>query len=894
MKADADITVADARQAYLSWNQFQQENLLESLSVLLEKDIYKYIPLISLFFQINNKLLPGYVGPDTPAGIYAYKPGKAVIYEAKLLHSKFRYQQEGVIKNFALESIYFQQQLIDGKCFCWVFHRSIINKKNLDLLKQKTKKISQWFLSRGLAVEFICLSSDEFKNNKFAILKQENKSIFMDCFYSEAVLLAGKYPLWWLVPPTKENEYGEVVTHIKQARFVDNEEYIDLGSIANFKLVNIVQYSVAQVQKIKQSPEVSLVKLLLIDHKASVFPVVDGVSCRLKMHLYSGDFQVEPASIVAEIMHEVFLRYADRKHILSANRLFLHLKNNPGKLNLKIIDSFLGDNSFNAVPSVDAGGIDKIISYLNFFKAVAYEVRQIFSNIVIEYKAQKSEIDPSVLSTANNMQAFLSDNADRVPLYNNKDNVDIILGRIQIKHETIDQTEELWSLVLEISEGNQRVIEGFSSMLGLLAWCWLNRVVNHSTQVSIDCPLQQVKQIEARYVLEVLMQQINPGLISDIPAEAFKNPVRPLQSLIFLNSVNEIKNRLSLIDTTDSRISYCEQLIINSWGDVCTRTYFGNEGVLNCLCQWMNTVPLDGMAKPQSLLVFGYGAGESTYQAQRVSQIYDECLSFFYHLKQVDGRFVVRIGDGFYIIYADNNILKVNDIGNKKTFHEFLELPLPVFQSTGLERLAFTDYPLQEIYQNNKSNVLQVFFQVINRNCHTWVVDEKGTLWTDVMNVYERESYITHWLYFFNNIRNRLKKINYQAAELPTLEINQISFNQLGGIELYSAAAENINVDKTFIDLQISIESLEGGDQLSLMCDGKRFDYQEFKQSVLPECIQYLSARITGEGRRPVYVTDIDVPLRLFNVIDRNDIQISHILKFKRNFEHRVNKMLDG
>ena len=891
MKGEPEIQVADAKQLFSRWNQSRIEKLTE----ILEGDIFRFIKLIPLFLQIENKLLPGYVGPDAPLGVYGYNPDKNIINDAKLLNSKFRYQQEGVVKNYSVESVLFQQEVIENKRYCWIFHRADLNAKNLTLLKDKINKISAWFISRGFKIEFICLSVEGFENKAPVAMGRTNCALSLEYFYSESILLAGKYPVWWLVPPSREKEYNVFVEHIKQARFVDNEEYIDLGSTANFVRSDVVSYAVELVQKIKQAPEICLVKILVADQKNNTYPQVDGFSDRLKKCLYEGNVSVEPEYILAQIMRDSFKYY--KNHILSADRLFSHLKNTPGKLNTRIVDAFLDETYKAAVPVVSSvTGIDSIIAYLNFYKAVAYEVRQVFSNIVTIYHSQKDErkTDQALMDVTCNMQVFLSDNADRVPLYNNKNMADIILSRIQLKHKIINDVEDSWSLVLEVSEGNERTIEGFSSLLGLLAWCWLNRVVNNSTQVSIDCPAQLVKQVEAYYVLEVLIQQLDPDLLANIPAQAFKSPVRPLQSLLFLNSAIENINESASTRHDTDRVTHCEQLIINSWGDVYTNKYSGNSGVLQCLCEWLHSAPLNGLAKPQPILIFGYGAGDSTHMSQLVTQAYDEMLVFFYQAKNEGGRFILRMSSDYYVVSADNHLLMSYKIGNKKAFIEFLELPLTKFQSTALERLTFTEYPLSEIYQNNKKRVLQVFFQVINRRCHSWVIDEKGTLWTDVVDIYEHESYITHWLYFFKNIRNRLKKINYQDSEPPSLEINQISFNQLGGIEFYSLGAEAISGNKNFLDLQVSIASHENADQLSLVCDGKSFNYNELNQAVLIECVQYLSARMTGEGRQPVYVTDIDVPLRLYNVTDRDEIQISHILKFKRNFEHRINKLLDG
>ncbi len=898
MQVKNKLQVADAKQAYFRWNASQYEKLPE----LINHDACHYIQLIPFFLQLNNRLLPGYISADTPVGVYAYIPEKNILDEVKLLNKKFRYQQEGVIKHYAIDAIFFQQQTIDGSNNCWIFYRSSLNKKQVKSLREKTHKISQWFEARGININLICLSDDDFRNQNTEYLSQLNKSLFLDYFYSEAIFLAGKYPLWWLVPPAKEKEYTAFVEHIIQARFVDNEEFLDLGNITGFSRNDLLCYVVDLVQKIKQSPEICLVKLLLADHKNSLWPNSDGVSYRLKKMIYEGKQAVSPVEIIAQIMHEAFAAYRRKKHVLSPDRLFSRLQSIPGKLNPHIVDEFLQDDHVREMP---ATGIDNIIANLNLYKAIAHEVRQIFSNIVNRYNEQHKATDPdqALVTVARNMQVFLADDADRVPLYNAKDKVDIVLDKICLKHEIISDMEDYWSLVLEISAGNEKTIDGFSSLLGLLTWCWLNRVVNHSTQVSIDCPAQQIKQTEARYVLEVLMQQLKPELISSIPAEAFENPVRPLQTLLFINfmatgnpqnmQVTAGDDPLSYGKQAENLVTHCEQLIINSWGDAYTRQYSGNTGVLKCICDWTHNAPLDSLASPPRLMIFGHGEGDSTYMSQRVEQVYAEMLAFFYQGRHEDGRFILRMGGEYYLLVAENARLNASGIGSQRALLKFLETPTAKYQSTALERFAYTDYPLREIYQLNQVDVIQLFFQVINRSFHCWVLDEKGTICSSVVHAYERESYIFHWLYFFSNIQKRLKKVNYQDRVFPKLEIRQISINQFGGTEFYTVGADEIAGNKNFMDLQVSIKGHKNGDQLSIVCDDRRFEYQEFKQNVLVECVQYLSARMMGEGRYPVYVTDIDVPLRLFDVAQREDIQISHILKFKRNFERRINELLD-
>ena len=859
------LTVADAKQAFLRWNTEQYKKI----SLATGNEAGEYIQLIPLFFQLNHKLLPGYTDPDTPVGVFSYKPDKNTIAAARSLNNKFRYQQDGVIQNYAVEAVFFQRQLVNNKWDCWVFYHSALEGKRLSLLKEKIAKLSQWFSGRGIVLKFNVLSAKEFCSRS---------AEYSDEFYSEIILLAGKYPVWWLVPPGEE--YTEYVEHIRQARYVNTDEFIDLGGLDSPARRDIVRNAIELVQKSRQSPETCLVKLLVAEQKYIHWPEADGVSERLKNTIYAGVKDVSPLNVMAGIMHDAFDSYSENSHIMSPLRLFSKLKKSSGELNVALIDAFLAD-SF--VHETVLSGLENIIENLNFFKAISHEIKQIFSNIADHYIAEnvQSEADQSLLIMLRNMQDFLSGGDGSVPVYNNKDSNNFVFERIQLKQEKLSNTDQ-WSLILEVSQGNEKKIEGFNSLLGILAWCWLNRVVNHSTQVSIDSPGQQVKQIEAYYILEALIHSVKPEHLTAIPAEAFENPVRPLQSLLFIN----------FMDQADDHSALCEQLIINSWGEACTRQYSGNTGILNCLCEWTHNAPLDGQSKPQGFLVFGHGMGDTTYMAQRIEKIYEEMQSFFYHTSHSEGRFVLRLDSEYFCIVIDNNLLKPVKLGSKKKLLDLLESPLEKFTITALERLAYTEHPLNEVYRRNKEGVFQVFFQVINRRCFSWVLDERGTLWADVLGFYDRDSYVSHWLYFFRNTKKRFKKINFQDREFPVFEINQISINQLGGTEFYPLGPESVSGSKNFIELEVSITGAEKADQLSLICDGHAFNYNDLKDNVLIECVQFIVAKMQGGGVRSVFVTDIDVPLRLYHVADRECIQISHILKFKRNFEHRVNKLL--
>ncbi len=873
-----DFTVVDARQAFIKWNCVRLNNVKKNIS----NEAEKYIHLIPFFFQLNHKLLPGYVDISTPVGVFSYEPEINEINEVKALNNKFRYQCEGIINNYAVESIFFQKKLVDNKKYCWVFYNDNLGVDKIKSLNDKTLKIEQWFSIKKIKIKFIFLSIVDFHINKMNFVK--NKSLFVDEFYAESILLAGKYPVWWLVPPNKENEYKKIVDHIKHARFVDQDEYLDLGSVSGFELSDIVEDAVRLVQESAASAEICLVELLLLNQSKSVFPLNDGVSSRIKNDLYLKNNNVSCVDHIVKIMYESFSRFREIKHILSPIRLFSRIASSPGYLNMELVDGFLGENNEAAVCY---SGLDSVVENLKFYKSMSYDIRMLFEAIVMDFVDNNgvSASDDKLIVIVENMLLYLSDGDSRVHLYNTKNSENIIFDRIHLKQVESDINNQ-WKLVLN-DANNEKKIEGFNCLLGLLAWCWLNRLVNNLTQVSVDSSGKKIKQIDAYSILEVLIQQLNPKSISNVSSDAFKQKAIPVQSLLFIDFDG-------LVISSRDKFLHCEQLIVDSWGEVYTKIYTGNSGVLSCLCDWTHQFSIGTSEAPPRLQIYGHGSGDSASIAQRIDKIFSELKAFFYQKGHAEGRFFVKLSSEYFLMQAIKSKLQVEKIVDFQSLLTILEMPLSVFKLTAIESLTATEFPLYQIYKKNKPHVVQVFYQIINRSGHVWVLDEKGSLWSDVLDVYDRESYLAHWLYLFKNIRLILKQLNNDGSILPELEINHIYSNKLGKLEIHRVAADTISPDKNFMDIKISVIENKKVEEFNMSCDTNEFLYEKHKKMVFSHAIDYLLDRNVTNGRLPVYVTAIDMPVKLFNVNAANELQTIHILKIKRNFEHRINKSLDG
>lgn len=885
------MDIADIRDAYLKWNQQQ----IDHLSLELGDKQAALIRLLPLLLHINNRFLPGYISFDTPAGIKSYKPGTDSLNTARQLNDKFRYNAEDAVETYVIDALYFQSSLLQKKLQCWVFRKDGLMDIQINLLQDKLDKLADWYQSRQLGIEFHFVDLTIFRQSP-GNLNQPHSGLWLDYFYSESVCLAGSYPLWWMVPVKRETDYDAYLQYIRDRRFIEGE-YLDLGNASDYGAADILSYAISLLKQVNKEPELCLFNLLLLAHKAAALPQYDGVAMRIKQAFYQDELAPMSVEAASQIIESGFNRDAAQQSVSPA-RIISQLRKTSLSLNPLLLDNMLGDAY---QPTSEAYGIDRVISHLKLFKAISRKISQLFVSIhaIYEQQASVSTASNELADTAENIQGFLQQSADRVPLYSGKKQIDFVFERIQLRHEITDN--DRWSLVLYDAEEAEKVIQDFSSMLGLLAWCWLNRLVNQSTQVSVDCARREVKQIEARYVLEVLMQQIEPQWLYDGLPDAFDQPSQPLQSLLFVNFFNtgdpdaglhKDDDPFNLMSSSARTSSHCEQLVINSWGDVYSKQYHGNLGIINCLCDWLQCASGDHLSRPRRIEIFGYGTADSTYLAQRVTQVYSEMQAFFLYNKRPGTRFFLRMGNEYYQVQRQNALIRPSKIGNRDQLFHYLEQPSAVFISSGFETLAFPQEPLKDIYRRNKADTIQVFYRVIGRGAICWVLDERGSLWRDEIRLFDRESFVTQWLYLYRNTRNRLKNLMRLETEPPLLDIQQIIFNQLGGLEFYPVGADGVSTYKTFFDIQLQIVKAQQSEQLSLSCDGRWFSYEKFGEKALAECARYLSGKMQAVRSRPFYISDVDAPLSLFDVQQPSDLQFSHFLKIKRNVEHKLYSLL--
>jgi len=234
-----------------------------------------FIDLLPLLIHINHPMLPGFVSTEAPAGIPDYSPTLAIIRQARKLGRSFEYKKRAR-RRFAIEGLYLMGSIgsighSSGSDFdVWLCHDPKLSEDEINQLRLKTQKIEEWADELHLEVHFFLMDVNEFRQGKHDTISHESSGstqphLLLEEFYRTGVLLAGRYPIWWLVPPEEEANYDEFVEMLFHKRFVDPADCLNFGNLQSLPPEEFLGAAHWQLFKGIESPYKTILKLFLTE-----------------------------------------------------------------------------------------------------------------------------------------------------------------------------------------------------------------------------------------------------------------------------------------------------------------------------------------------------------------------------------------------------------------------------------------------------------------------------------------------------------------------------------------------------------------------------------------------------------------------------------------------------
>lgn len=263
-------------------------NFKESKACLL----FKIVPFL---LHSNAPDLPGYIDePDCCYGIHFFKPEKEIsadIFQryfpsstALRSSSTSPFSKKPFIHSLkTIGSIGTVAQTEKSDCDYWVsVSFDELGDRGLAQLEQKFKLIEAWAEAQGHEIYFFPMDIVQTKENSFQSRTDEEsagsaiKLLLKDELFRTHVLVAGKMPLWWLIPPgLSDSEYKAFVNQLPESSKINLNNFVDLGYISNLPKQEIFGACLWQMNKALDSPFKSVIKfayleLLLSDKPESI------------------------------------------------------------------------------------------------------------------------------------------------------------------------------------------------------------------------------------------------------------------------------------------------------------------------------------------------------------------------------------------------------------------------------------------------------------------------------------------------------------------------------------------------------------------------------------------------------------------------------------------------
>lgn len=265
---------------FLNYNrlrrQFAYDLTPEKASVAFE--------IIPVLLSLNEVDLPGHVsGGEVSCGVYglgsSYHLRKVIQdYFPEAQRRAIPYQHY-VIKRPIVESLFIvgsvgtvghtEQSDFDY----WVcVDREKFSGASIHRLQEKAELIAHWCRgSFGMDVHFFILGLDQIQRNDFGKVERESsgssqKKFLKEESYRTMILVAGKIPFWWVVPPAAGPlTYAHFRDQMMREHPLDAEDFIDLGFLDHVSRDEFLGNALWQLSKGIKDPFKALLKMAMME-----------------------------------------------------------------------------------------------------------------------------------------------------------------------------------------------------------------------------------------------------------------------------------------------------------------------------------------------------------------------------------------------------------------------------------------------------------------------------------------------------------------------------------------------------------------------------------------------------------------------------------------------------
>lgn len=921
-----DINKKDLQSISQRFIDLSQSSLQRIQSFLLPSQEI-FLDLLPLLFHQNNPLLPGFISSKTVAGIPGYTPSSNALAQASIFAPTFHYKHSTLSK-YPIEGIYLMGS-VSSLAFnnhsdidIWLCHAHRLSTTAIDELQSKATAIEQWAESLALEVHFFLVDSQADIKGVASPLTTDNKAqtqhyLLLEEFYRTALYIAGRTPVWWVVPPHEEQNYIPYVQFLKESQLISEHETIDFGGLKDAPAEEFVTATLWQLYKSLNSPYKSLLKLLLMESYASEYPNPQWLCLKTKQTIYQGHFELNDIDPYVLVYHKIeqYLRSKNDPDRLNFARQCFYFKimgdtgqqlgsqKLPHRVAMftqlandyqwpeKLLPSFIENNSWDIKKASQENDI--IMRQLK----ICYQMISQFSNN--NASLGKNQY---ILPLGRKLKFFLQKRPGKIDIITTRSSVhnkERALTLVESLHSPIRPTWDLWigNLSRYDSTTAPPFKQGARSLVELLAWLISNGLYQDNLNLTIHTTRQTISIKTVYQSLKTIRDfLLNIDLSNLTTLQAFRKPSRIIAHLLLVNlgdtapPVN-IKNKLVFNDYADilsygsdkeSFVHTIDQVSISSWGEVTCSRYLNLEGLFDCFITCFNQ---HSRSLPTKVECYTPIHGESI--AAGVKNLFFKLSDLFARQKN-DGasRLIISGESAFYIFQQKESFLHYKKVTNFKALSLELAESQVSFNTVQFNNTTLNDTPLPFLFSFARQNTIHVFFFSRGDLTKLYIIDEKGSLFCQHYHNTSNQQLLTAYSNFLETL--------YEKGILEATLI--IEYYAL----YYSAAEKNYRVEKMapplasswdYLNIRLTGEVYGSPPQIlySLYYDELEFSATNKGEDIFDSVANHIYDMRQSEEKYPIHITEIDVPLQVLGVNNYQQLQSIHFLRYKQKIEKRLN-----
>ena len=930
--------LSTVKQRFLALNRDRLSRMQDSLRSR-QRDVIELLPLL---FHVNHPGLPGYVSDNTPVGISDYTPGGRLTETLRRIVPGVEYKRRALARYdiqalFLIGSAGTIAYSSKSDFDVWLCHGSELSMVQIADLQEKTQAIEKWAAGFDLEVHFFLMNAEQFRGGKVIELSHESSGstqhhLLLDEFYRTALLLAGRYPIWWLVPPAEETRYEEYTQRLLREGVVRVNETIDFGGLPRAPAEEFFGASLWQLYKSIDSPYKAALKLMLMETYAAEYPQVELLSLRFKGAVHAGHVDVtrlDPYIMLYRKIEEYLLDQGDEDRLALLRRCFYFKVNEylgrgeAGNQSwcAEVMRELVQEWGWNSgyLYMLDTRRHWKIHQVLEERTSLVRALTQSYHALsrfgrVQNVLAKINQNDLNILGRK--LYAAFERKAGKIDIVNRGISDDVWESHLSI-HQASGRDRSGWMLYRGIVQAEEaersRPLKRSRTVVELLAWCYLNQLVDERTTFTLYARDSALRMNEVRGLTRALEDFLPGSHLEPARFEVLAQPPSLQRTVVFINvgvrpETERIREGKQLTSDKTDALSYggvCEnqvvsldQLMLTSWQEVLTFSFEGESAPFDCLAAYLRASPPPG-PRPPPMKAHCFSSPHSMSAVRRIEELFSDIVDCYYSDEphRESTRYVVLVGQKYYVLRCEDGQLSYQRLDSHNDLLKHLSEPVGCYSPVIIDRHALVHDILPLIYRNNKPDVVQIYCVEENQAVYLYIVDERGSLFCRRAPRVEMHMLVRQYRRFLAAAAAR-QDMQPAAGRggssgARTIEVYQGHKRYHGKSVLASYQEEPGDEGGPSLDIQVITGiSDKGRPEFTIYVEDREFSSIEFGNALYRKVAEYIMERRSSGQRYPIHITDIDLAHQLVGAKSSDQLQSVHYLEYKRQIEDRLNLAL--